>query len=126
MAVEEAVDGQPSEEIYYIEMVLNSRKKGTTTEYLIKWQGYDSSQNTWEPKKNIPLGLVEAFEQAQKGADVEEVDRADVEVEACKTEAEKTRDFERLRFKREVAQKVWRIEASKPSSLEADLADQQQ
>ena len=118
MAVEEAVDGQPSQEIYNMEMVLNSRKKGTTTEYLIKWQGYDPSQNTWEPKKNIPLELVEAFEQAKKGADVE--------VEACKTEAEKTRDFEQLRFKREVDQKVWRIEASKPSSLEADLADQQQ
>ena len=106
MAVEEAVDGQPSQEIYHIEMVLNSRKKGTTTEYLIKWQGYDPSQNTWEPKKNIPLELVEAFEQAKKGADVEEVDRADVEVEACKTEAEKTRDSERLRLKREAAQKA--------------------
>ena len=102
----EEVHGQPSKEIYYVEMVLNSRKNGRTTEYLIKWAGYDSSQSTWEPGENVPLPYVEWFEQAQKGADVEEVDRADVEVEACETEAEKTRASERLRLKREAAQKA--------------------
>lgn len=39
---------------YEVEKVVDSRlnKKGKM-EYFIKWVGYDSSQNTWEPEKNL-------------------------------------------------------------------------
>ena len=30
--------------------------------FMIKWQGYCSSQNTWEPKTHLPPELIEAFE----------------------------------------------------------------
>ena len=30
--------------------------------FMIKWQGYCSSQNTWEPKTHLPSELIEAFE----------------------------------------------------------------
>ena len=30
--------------------------------FMIKWQGYCSSQNTWEPKAHLPPELIEAFE----------------------------------------------------------------
>lgn len=29
--------------------------------FMIKWQGYCSSQNTWEPKTHLPPKLIEAF-----------------------------------------------------------------
>ena len=30
--------------------------------FMIKWQGYCSSQNTWEPRTRVPPELIEAFE----------------------------------------------------------------
>ncbi|RYO97226.1 hypothetical protein DL765_011274 [Monosporascus sp. GIB2] len=40
---------------YEVEKITNSRlNKGKgTIEYLVKWQGYPASQNTWEPAKNL-------------------------------------------------------------------------
>ena len=46
---EEDLDDQQ----YEVEAILNHRKIGKTTEYLIKWVGYDDSENTWEPEKNV-------------------------------------------------------------------------
>ena len=31
-------------------------------EYLVKWQGYVSAENTWEPPNNIPNSILQAFE----------------------------------------------------------------
>uniref|UniRef100_A0AC34F1F2 Chromo domain-containing protein n=1 Tax=Panagrolaimus sp. ES5 TaxID=591445 RepID=A0AC34F1F2_9BILA len=35
---------------YDVEQILGKRRNGRNIEYLIKWKGYDSSQNSWEPK----------------------------------------------------------------------------
>ena len=32
-----------------VERIVSSRKKGQRTEYLIKWKGWPSKYNTWEP-----------------------------------------------------------------------------
>ena len=37
------------EERYYIERIVDKRKKNGAIEYLIKWKGYPESANTWEP-----------------------------------------------------------------------------
>ena len=46
---------------------------GRTQEYYVKWLGYDVSENTWEPRKNLTLSdgareLLNAFDRntAQK------------------------------------------------------------
>ena len=37
-----------------MEKVLEERGTGKNRQYLIKWKGYPSSSNSWEPEKNIP------------------------------------------------------------------------
>jgi len=52
---EEPGEGAEEEE-YEVENILDKRKRGGGTEYLIKWLGYDDpSQNTWEPEENLGL-----------------------------------------------------------------------
>lgn len=40
-------DNNNNEEEYEIEKVINHRGTGVSTEYLIKWKGYDNEYNTW-------------------------------------------------------------------------------
>jgi hypothetical protein len=48
--------------VYEVERIEQSRKKGKTTEYLIKWLGCAASTNTWESASRIHPALVAAFE----------------------------------------------------------------
>jgi hypothetical protein len=41
-------------EYFEIEAILNFKRDGRTTKYLIKWKGYPDSENSWEPLTNIP------------------------------------------------------------------------
>ena len=40
-------------ETYEIEAILDHRGEGKERTYLVKWKGYDSSENTWEPIDNF-------------------------------------------------------------------------
>lgn len=47
---------------YKVEKILSSKRKYKTTYYLVKWQGWGSEHNTWEPEKNIlDTNLIDEF-----------------------------------------------------------------
>jgi len=52
------------DEEYEVENILDKRKRGGGTEYLIKWLGYeDPSNNTWEPVENLDCqDVIDEFE----------------------------------------------------------------
>jgi len=56
------------EEVYIVEKVLDKRKtRSGKIQYLIKWQGYDEKDNTWEPAENVlSKHLITEFELEQK------------------------------------------------------------
>jgi serine/threonine protein kinase len=46
-------EGSDDEPIYDIEQILGARGAGDDLEFLIKWKGYPSSHNSWEPRSYI-------------------------------------------------------------------------
>lgn len=55
MSKEHAKATSSSEEFFEVEAVEAQRTTATGLEYLVKWKGYDQSQNTWEPCANLNL-----------------------------------------------------------------------
>lgn len=53
--------------VYTAERILNKRTVNGVTQYFIKWKGYSSKDNTWEPVENIlDRGLLTAFERNER------------------------------------------------------------
>ncbi|MEO0683466.1 MAG: reverse transcriptase domain-containing protein [Cyanobacteria bacterium J06649_11] len=49
------------DDIYMIEEILKMKTKRRKRYFLIKWEGYPHSENTWEPEENIDSQLVKEF-----------------------------------------------------------------
>uniref|UniRef100_A0A1B0DB90 Uncharacterized protein n=1 Tax=Phlebotomus papatasi TaxID=29031 RepID=A0A1B0DB90_PHLPP len=51
---------------YQVESIIDRRVKKGRVEYYIKWEGYSSEENTWEPIDNLDCQeLIEEFEAAR-------------------------------------------------------------
>ena len=55
------------DERFEVESIVDSRtSRSGGTEYCIKWKGYESSQNTWEPEENLDCAqMLDAFRRSQ-------------------------------------------------------------
>lgn len=48
--------------VYQAERIVAKRIRNGKPLFMVKWQGYCASENTWEPKPHLPPELIEAFE----------------------------------------------------------------
>ena len=46
----ELIEGEPE---YEVEAIISHRRSGKGHQYLIKWKGYPTGKNTWEPERNL-------------------------------------------------------------------------
>ncbi|KAM7344427.1 chromobox protein homolog 3-like [Cochliomyia hominivorax] len=51
---------------FIVEKILSSRMRNRRLEYLLKWKGFDDSENSWEPAKNLDCPeMIKLFEENQ-------------------------------------------------------------
>lgn len=49
--------------LYEVEEILERKIKKGKLYYSVKWVGYESSLNTWEPREHLPEEMVNDFEE---------------------------------------------------------------
>ena len=49
---------------YTVGRLLDKRVQRGKVQYLVRWAGYDSDEDTWEPDKNLPDNKIDEFEHA--------------------------------------------------------------
>ena len=64
--VNEATEKQPTDKAnrkFIVEQIINKRNVKNKVEYLVKWQGYADSENTWEPRSTLIKDVAEMVKQ---------------------------------------------------------------
>lgn len=59
-------DSAGEEDAYEVETIVTERKRKGTIEYYVKWKGYSSEENTWEPEDNLNCPEILAAYKANK------------------------------------------------------------
>jgi len=56
-------ESEGEEEEFTVERILDKRVRNSKVEYLIKWEGYPDTENTWEPQENLDCpDIISAYE----------------------------------------------------------------
>jgi hypothetical protein len=57
-----------TEQEYEVEQILNDKRVSGKPYYLVKWKGYGTSENTWEPIENLTncAALIRQYSRTQK------------------------------------------------------------
>lgn len=65
--VEKFREEPESDEEYEVEKLLDVKKgSGKKTKYLVRWSGFNSDHDSWEPAENLPKGKIAAFNKKQE------------------------------------------------------------
>ena len=56
-----AVADSNGDEVWKVERIIASRKRGRAIEYLTAWEGYPPEENTWEPRSSFDARLLAEF-----------------------------------------------------------------
>lgn len=58
----------PDDRVYAAEKIMKKRVRSGKAEYLVKWKGWSTRHNTWEPEENIlDIRLIDIFERSLRG-----------------------------------------------------------
>lgn len=60
MAIHEA--RCPNKDRFEIEKIIACRGKVTARSYLVRWSNYGPEADTWEPRSNLPPGMIKDYE----------------------------------------------------------------
>ena len=60
------IDEETQEPKYEVEQVLDCQKISKKDHYLVKWKGYDDSENTWEPREHLAPTLIAQYRSKQR------------------------------------------------------------
>jgi len=72
------------DELWEVDRILASRRKGRATEYLVAWKGYRLEEATWEPAAHLAnaRGAMRDFQQMQRGAPMQRLAGIEADDEA--------------------------------------------
>lgn len=58
----------PDDRVYAAERIMKKRVRAGKVEYLVKWKGWSTRHNTWEPEENIlDIRLIDIYERSLRG-----------------------------------------------------------